>query len=101
MRSSQSVLFADTRKAKRLARETAKQNVMIGNVLRHIRHDVADDLVALSEIGRICLLRPFVPLRRENTSATSRLKSEPNSADAGEKINERKAVTARCMLRCA
>ena len=63
---------------------------MIGNLFRRYRGDVARGPVAeVSFVGRLCV---GIPLGGENTTASHRLKAEPNASDAGKEIYDAKAV---------
>src|SRR5437016_2381184 len=72
---------------------------MIGNFLGRMRHDVTDKRLMIPVIFDVGFFRPGVPFASEDRAASDAFKTEPDAANAGEKINESKlrAVVAPCV----
>lgn len=86
MRLAEAQFFGDARDAERLAGKAGAKNVVRRNV-RH-RHGMNVAVRRFIEIGGIGLLRVFVPVGGEHAFAPGSFKSETESADAAEQVNE-------------
>jgi hypothetical protein len=99
MEAAEGILFAYPGDGKRLARETAQQNVMVRDFLGRERLDVTDERVGvflvIREVGQVRFFGVLVPLAGEDAAATMRLEALPDAADAGKEIDELEIVRSR------
>ena len=58
--------------------------------------DVARNLVVAVIVGLVGSLRVTVPFTRKDTAASQLFKSAPQSAYAGEQVNETECLVGRC-----
>jgi len=88
MWTTQSVLFCYPGNRKRLTRKSGKQYVMVWNVLRGIRHNVANEMFFNAKVRLIGFFAPIIPLARKNTASTYCFKAQADATNPGEQINE-------------
>ena len=88
MRPAETEFLGDTCNAERLAREPAKQDVVVGDIVSRTLGDVPDERVMVAVVLDIRLPTEPVPLTREDTPATHRLEAEAQTTDARKQVNE-------------
>ena len=91
----ESFLVADY--AERLTGESSEEDVEVRNRLRRYLRDVA--LGLLSEVGFVGLCSARIPLRGEDTAPAKLLIGKPDSADAGEQVDEGKLTSSGLLER--
>jgi hypothetical protein len=96
MRPAQRSFLADAGNAEWLAREPAKQDVVVGEIVSRTLGDVPDERMMVTVVLDVGLPAEPVPLTREHTPATHRLEAEAQPTNARKQVNEGEWWFYRC-----